>query len=168
GARGQELDRELTVLLGRAGLGNAGVGVSIVDVATGRELASHRADERMIPASNLKLLTSGAAVAVLGPTYEFRTQIERHGDKLVIRGAGDPAFADPVLLEQMGVTLDAFMDRLVESVTRVGMTRCDEIIVDDRVFDRTYIHPDWPRDQLDKGYCAEVSGLNFHANVLRI
>lgn len=164
----QDLSSELAAVLGRARLGNAGVGVSIVDVQSGRELASHRGDERLIPASNLKLLTSGAAVAVLGPNYEFRTEVIRHGDRIIIKGAGDPAFADPLLLEQMRVSLDTFMSRIVDSITKVGMTRCDEIVVDDRIFDREYVHPEWPRDQLDKGYCAEVSGLNFHANVLRI
>lgn len=167
-ASAQDLAKEVTGIVNRARLGSASVGVSIIDVQSGRELAAHRANERLIPASNLKLLTSAAAVAVLGADYEFRTQIERYGDRLVIRGSGDPAFADPVLLEEMRTNLDAFIDRLVESVTKTGITRCDEIIVDDRVFDRAYIHPDWPKDQLDKGYCAEVSGLNFHANVLRI
>jgi D-alanyl-D-alanine carboxypeptidase/D-alanyl-D-alanine-endopeptidase (penicillin-binding protein 4) len=41
-------------------------------------------------------------------------------------------------------------------------------LLDDRVFDREYVHPDWPRDQLHSAYCAEVSGLNFHANVLNV
>ena len=40
--------------------------------------------------------------------------------------------------------------------------------MDDRIFDRNHIHPDWPRDQLDKRYCAEVAGLNFGLNVVHI
>lgn len=167
-ARAQELDAQVAAAIGRARLNGTRIGVSVIDVQSGRVLASHNENEKLIPASNLKVLTSATALAVLGVDYEFRTQIERHGNTIVIRGSGDPAFADPVLLEQMNVTLDAFMSRLVESITRFGVTRCDEIIVDDRIFDRTYVHPDWPRDQLDKGYCAEVSGLNFHGNVLRI
>jgi D-alanyl-D-alanine carboxypeptidase/D-alanyl-D-alanine-endopeptidase (penicillin-binding protein 4) len=167
-ARSQELQKDVAALIGRARLGSAAIGVCVLDVESGKVLAAYHENDRLIPASNLKLLTSASAISVLGPGYEFRTQIERHGDRLVIRGAGDPAFADPVLLEQMNTSLDAFIDRLAESVTKSGMKRCDEIVVDDRVFDRTYIHPDWPKDQLDKGYCAEVLGLNFHANVLRI
>lgn len=167
-ALAQDLQKEIAAVIGRTRVGNATIGISIVDVQSGRELGAYKGSERLIPASNLKLLTSGSALAVLGADYEFRTSLERHGNRLVIKGAGDPAFADPVLLEQMNLNLDAFISKLVESVTKTGMTRCDEIIVDDRVFDRTYVHPDWPKDQLDKGYCAEVSGLNFHANVLRI
>lgn len=168
GCLAQDLTRQVENIVSRAKLGSSSVGVCVIDLSSGKEIASYRKDERMIPASNMKLLTSGAALSVLGPDYEFRTQLERHGDRIVIRGAGDPAFADPALLGQMQISLDGFMSRLVESVTRAGMTRCAEIIVDDRYFDRDYIHPDWPRDQLDKGYCAEVSGLNFHANVLQV
>jgi D-alanyl-D-alanine carboxypeptidase/D-alanyl-D-alanine-endopeptidase (penicillin-binding protein 4) len=167
-AMAQDLSRELSVILNKARLGSAEVAVSVRDVESGRELAVSNGDRKMTPASNLKLLTSGAAVAVLGGDYEFRTEIRRHGNRLIVKGAGDPAFADPVLLEQMRVSLDTFVGRLVESITKVGMTRLDEIVVDDRVFDRDYVHPDWPREQLDKSYCAEISGLNFHANVLRI
>lgn len=167
-AMAQDLSRDLTVILNKARLGSAEVAVSVRDVESGRELAVYHGDQKMTPASNLKLFTSGAAVAVLGADFEYRTEIRRHGDRLVIKGAGDPAFADPVLLEQMRVSLDTFVSRLAESITKVGMSKVDEIVVDDRVFDREYIHPDWPREQLDKSYCAEVCGLNFHANVLRI
>jgi D-alanyl-D-alanine carboxypeptidase/D-alanyl-D-alanine-endopeptidase (penicillin-binding protein 4) len=40
------------------------------------------------------------------------------------------------------------------------------VIVDDRVFDRQWLHPSWPKDQLEKWYCASVCGLNIHTNVL--
>jgi D-alanyl-D-alanine carboxypeptidase/D-alanyl-D-alanine-endopeptidase (penicillin-binding protein 4) len=36
------------------------------------------------------------------------------------------------------------------------------------VFDRSTCHLDWPVDQLDEAYCAEVSGLNFHLNYLSV
>jgi D-alanyl-D-alanine carboxypeptidase/D-alanyl-D-alanine-endopeptidase (penicillin-binding protein 4) len=55
----------------------------------------------------------------------------------------------------------------MEGAARRGVAaRLDEIIVDDRIFDRELIHAGWPTDQLDKHYSAGVAGLNFHANVL--
>jgi len=167
-ARAQELDRQVSSVIDRARLSGAAIGVEIVDVQSGRELASVKKNDYFIPASNMKLLTSAAALSLLGPDFEFRTEIRRVGDRLVVRGCGDPAFADPVLLEEMGVTLAEFMSRLAQGVADSGMTRVSEIIVDDRIFDRDYVHPDWPRNQLDNAYCAEVSGLNFHTNVLSV
>ncbi len=162
----QDLNKDVTAAIAKAHLGASTVGISIIDVQTGAALAAINQDERFSPASNMKLLTTGTALAMLGPDYEFRTRLQRHGARIVIEGAADPAFADHVLLAEMHTGLNAFVERLAKAVVDSGMTTVSEVIVDDRVLDRDYIHPEWPRDQLDSWYCAEVSGLNFHANVL--
>lgn len=167
-APAQDLVRPVGDAIDRAKLSGAKIGVCLIDVQTGRELAAINSSEYFIPASNMKLLTSGAALAVLGPDFEFRTRIERHGDRIVIVGSGDPALADPVLLEEMGISVGEFVDRLAASIEKAGITRITEVVVDDRVLDREYIHPEWPKNQLDASYCAEVSGLNFHANILEM
>ena len=43
-----------------------------------------------------------------------------------------------------------------------------EIIVDDARSTANSSTPPWPADQLNRWYCAQVSGLNFHANVLAV
>ncbi|MGE3107290.1 MAG: D-alanyl-D-alanine carboxypeptidase/D-alanyl-D-alanine-endopeptidase [Phycisphaerales bacterium] len=164
----QDLNRQVNDAIDHAKLSGAKIGVCLIDLETGRELAGVRATDYFIPASNMKLLTSGAALSVLGAGYEFMTQLERFGDRLVIRGAGDPALADPAILKEMGMSVDELIDRLAASVERSGMKAVSEIVIDDRVFDREYVHSEWPRNQLDKSYCAEVCGLNFHANVLEL
>ena len=32
-----------------------------------------------------------------------------------------------------------------------------ELVIDDRVFDRQFVHPSWPVQQLNRWYCAEVA-----------
>lgn len=168
GAIAQELNREIESLIGSSRLTGAVVGVCIQDLDGGRTLADIRADRPFIPASNLKLLTSGTALAVLGPDFTFRTELILDGSRLVIRGGGDPALADPAILERMPekMTVSALLSALAGAVKRAGADRITEIVVDDRIFDRQYIHPTWPKDQLDKWYCAEVAGVNFHTNVI--
>jgi D-alanyl-D-alanine carboxypeptidase/D-alanyl-D-alanine-endopeptidase (penicillin-binding protein 4) len=167
-AQAGSLGDEVARLVNGRKLSNARVGVSIVDLETETALASLNAQEPFTPASNMKLLTSGAALLVLRPGFSFATEIIRDGDRLIIRGAGDPALADPAVLSKMEPKLSAgdVLAVLAGAVSKAGMTEVREIIVDDRVFDREYVHPTWPADQLDRGYCAEVCGLNFHANVL--
>lgn len=172
-AAAQSLERKIQSALNSARLGTARVAVSVYDVDQKRELAAINADgasaERsFIPASNLKLLTSGAALATLGADFEFLTTLIQDGDTLVIRGMGDPGLADPELLAQMGADLNTLLDRLVAMARQSGAKGIREIVLDDRVFDRELVHPDWPRDQLHLAYCAPVSGLNFHANVLNV
>lgn len=151
-------------------LGNATVGVYAVDLATGHTLVDYNGNDEFIPASNMKLLTSGAALLTLGPDYVFRTEILRRGGQLIVKGGGDPALGDPVVLEQMEppMTIEDLLDRIVGAVRLADTDRIDEIVLDDRVFDRQRVHPDWPRDQLNRRYCAEVDGLTFHNNVLAV
>lgn len=174
-APAETLQRKVSNALAAARLGTAHVGVSVLDCSTGQELVRFRSgsakngsSEGFIPASNLKLLTSGAAFLVLGKDFEFKTQLIADGDRLIVVGAGDPAFAEPVLLDQMHMGVDQFVDRLVESARAAGVANIRAVVVDDRVFDRQYVHPDWPKEQLSRSYCAEVSGVNFHANVLNV
>ncbi|MEM1165961.1 MAG: D-alanyl-D-alanine carboxypeptidase/D-alanyl-D-alanine-endopeptidase [Planctomycetota bacterium] len=173
-AFGQPLQAPLEQLAASRQLGAASVGVVILDADAGMPLAGLRSDERFIPASNMKLLTSGVALHVLSPRFEFRTTLEfdEAGRRLIVRGAGDPAFGDPVLLEDMGLTPEAFVDvwatAAAEALREAEMAGVDEIVIDDRVFDRVPVHETWPVEQLNRWYCAEVSGLNFHTNCVSV
>ena len=141
--------------------------VTLLDAQSGDDLGTHQPDQQLIPASNMKILTSGTAAWVLGPTFVFETTVVRIGDQIVIRGAGDPALADPDLLRQMKLSVDQFLDIWVDAIVKSGPAP-REVIVDDRVFDREWVHPTWPTAQLNRSYCAEVSGLNFHRNVISV
>jgi len=169
---GAGLRDEIELAIRRAQLGGGTVAVSVRDAQTGAVLIDENAGELMIPASNLKLFTSGAALHVLGPRFEFRTRAIIDGDRLVIVGDGDPGFGDPALLElmqvgdRMGLGVEEFLQLWVSAVQKAGIHRLASVTVDDRIFDRNFVHPSWPVDQLNRRYCAEVAGFNFHGNVL--
>jgi D-alanyl-D-alanine carboxypeptidase/D-alanyl-D-alanine-endopeptidase (penicillin-binding protein 4) len=159
-------------LIRSAALKGGTIAVSIRDCATGAAMVSINAEASMAPASNMKLLTTGAALHALGPHFEFTTKLLRNGDRLIVMGDGDPAFGDPQLLTQMalgdqtGIDVETFLNLWVKPVKDAGIAEVREVVVDDRIFDRQFTHPTWPDDQLNNSYCAQVSGFNFHANVL--
>ncbi len=169
-----DLRDEVDRLVRNAPLKGATVAVSIRDCATGTPLVAIRQDEPMVPASNMKLLTSGVALHALGSNFEFKTRLLRDGDRLIVVGDGDPAFGDPELLAQMlhdnslGLDVESFIGYWVKPIVDAGIKTVGEIVVDDRIFDREFVHPTWPADQLNNRYCAQVAGLNFHANVLHL
>ncbi len=168
---GRNLDRQIEALVARTKLGPVQVGVSVVDCTTGDTIAGHNPKTPLIPASNMKLLSSGTALLVLGKDFQFATTLSLDGDRLIVTGSGDPGFAEPDLLKAMKLSVGGLLDRLVESVTAAkpsDFTGIREVVIDDRVFDREAIHPTWPTDQLHRWYCAPVSGLNFHANILNV
>lgn len=170
-ALGQSLSNRLQGLVRSSPLGSSKVGVAIIDPQSGEVLASHNAGDSFIPASNMKVLTSGAALAVLGPSFSFRTDLvyqPQAGNRIVVRGSGDPAFGDPELLTQMKMSVEDLLGVWVQAVKNASLSPPMELVVDDRVFDRELVHPSWPAAQLNRRYCAEVSGLNFHVNTLAI
>ncbi|MEM1212014.1 MAG: D-alanyl-D-alanine carboxypeptidase/D-alanyl-D-alanine-endopeptidase [Planctomycetota bacterium] len=193
GATHADVETRLRQVLGGADLRQTVAGISVRDVGSGEILAEIDAHQPMIPASNMKLLTTAAALARLGPDFVFETKLQhlppdaedpRH--RLLVRGGGDPAFADPVLLFRLeqqlnadrpaddhislnaDVVLDRWVDAAVNHAQAQGLAGFDVLLIDDRVFDRQFIHPDWPRDQLDRDYCAQVAGLNFFNNVIDV
>ncbi|HZW10324.1 MAG TPA: D-alanyl-D-alanine carboxypeptidase/D-alanyl-D-alanine-endopeptidase, partial [Phycisphaerales bacterium] len=167
---GQDLSRRVERAIAAADVGASRVGVSVRDVSTGQVLVSRDADSGYIPASNMKLLTTGAAIAVLGPDFVFRTEVAVDGRRVIVRGSGDPALADPEVLRntEPRMTVEDFLDTITSAVAKKLPGGCDEIIIDDRVFDREFVHPTWDPNDLNKWYAPEVAGLNFHGNLLAI
>lgn len=168
------LDRETERMVRGTNLGGGSAGVYIMDLDTGEELASYRADAQMVPASTMKLLTTGAALRVLGDDFTFRTQLildeSVSPPLLIVRGDGDPALGDPAIFidENPGTTLGVLFDQIAGVLKDSGVESLGGIVVDDRVFDRNYTHDAWPEDQLNRWYCAQVGGLNFHTNVINV
>ncbi|MDX2016868.1 MAG: D-alanyl-D-alanine carboxypeptidase/D-alanyl-D-alanine-endopeptidase [Planctomycetota bacterium] len=169
-AGAQELNPEVQRILSTAKLDKAKVGVSVIDVSSGRTMVSIAGNTPLVPASNMKILTAGAAAWALGPDFIFTTTLAMDGDKLIVTGSGDPSLVDPEMLTeaQPRRTVADVISLLGSSVQRGGVQAVSEIVVDDRVFDREYVHPSWPTDQLNRWYCAQVSGVNFHCNVLAV
>jgi D-alanyl-D-alanine carboxypeptidase/D-alanyl-D-alanine-endopeptidase (penicillin-binding protein 4) len=83
------------------------MGYLLVDLASGRELASLHPDLPLIPASTTKLATAIVALDALGPEFRFRTELRAAGPvregvlegDLILKGGGDPALDVADLLE---------------------------------------------------------------------
>ena len=77
--------------------GGLRLGLLIADAQSGKTLFARTPDELYVPASNMKLLSLGAAVYHLGPEYWFSTSVTRptgigdHPDHLTLLGGGDPS-----------------------------------------------------------------------------
>jgi serine-type D-Ala-D-Ala carboxypeptidase/endopeptidase (penicillin-binding protein 4) len=169
-AQTPSLNSDVQRLVAESKLSACRVGISVRDVEGGVVLADFHAQEPLTPASNMKLITSGAALLILTPQHVFTTEVIADGSRLVVKGSGDPALADPDVLSRMSprMTVGDVLETLAGAVARAGLPAVTEVVVDDRVFDRAYVHPAWPTDKLDRGYSAQVAGVNFHANVLLV
>ena len=143
---------------------NADVCVHVMDAETGRTVYERKADQLMIPASNMKIVTSAAALAFLGPEYEYQTKLAVLGDKLVIIGSGDPLLGDVVNDSEHNRSEHWLFADIIETLKQNHITRITGIIIDSTVFDDKRVHPSWPVDQLNQRHACEVAGLNYNRN----
>lgn len=165
-----ELDRRIGRLLAHQTLQSAGVGVVVRSLTTGDLLVDRFGKRPLVPASNTKLLTTAAALDLLGPDFQFETRVRATGEvlengvlagDLVIEGDGDP---DPVVAGR-----EPLLARLVAAVVGAGIRRVEgRLIVDDRVFDREHLAPEWKPTHARRSYGAPVAGLTLFGNVLRV
>jgi D-alanyl-D-alanine carboxypeptidase/D-alanyl-D-alanine-endopeptidase (penicillin-binding protein 4) len=67
---------------------------SVVDLSSGKVVYAHNATRGYIPASTMKLLTSTAALSILGPDHTFKTSVvsPKRG-QIILVGGGDPYLA---------------------------------------------------------------------------
>ena len=181
-AAGPQSDCE--AVLASAGLGSTRISVMVRDLNRGETVVAIDPDAPRVPASNMKLLTTAAALDRLGPDFRFNTRLEEvptppelhaeggSGVSLRVVGDGDPGFGDPTLLatagrdvrELVGLWTAAAAKRLAAG----GLAGYDGLLIDDRVLDHEWTHPAWPADQLNFYYCAQVAGLNFHENLMSV
>src|SRR5947209_728854 len=94
-----DLAEKINAILSQPQFAKAHWGIEAVDLGTGKALFSLNQDQLFLPASNMKLVTTAAALATAGPDYRFRTTVETTGKidangklqgDLVIVGRGDP------------------------------------------------------------------------------
>lgn len=151
-------------ILNRSHQQKAAYAISIIKADSGEPVYTRNARRPMIPASNMKVVSSAAALHYLGPDYTFKTQIGLLGEDLVVIGGGDPLLGDPELDRACGRTPGWVLDRAAQAVKEAGVTRINDILLDDTFFDSQRVHPHWPADQLNRWYACEVGGINYYAN----
>jgi D-alanyl-D-alanine carboxypeptidase/D-alanyl-D-alanine-endopeptidase (penicillin-binding protein 4) len=144
------------------------VGLSVVDLATGKTLIAVRAEEPRTPASNEKILTSATALENLGKDFAFTTTVYLAGRDLVVTGDGDPTLGDPVLAAANGGTIYDELDRWAAEARKAGITEVGEVIMAPQFMADGFRNPDWARKHYRTWYCAPVSALNFNNNCLDV
>jgi D-alanyl-D-alanine carboxypeptidase/D-alanyl-D-alanine-endopeptidase (penicillin-binding protein 4) len=130
-------------------------------------LYGHNAEMPLVPASNLKLVTTAAALEKFGDRFNFKTELRLtpEGDVVLI-GDGDPTLGDAEYLKKAGWKSTTLFDKWATQLHEGHkLHSVRDVIVDDSVFDPAeLLHPHWPIEQIQKRYVPEVSGLSFNAN----
>ena len=149
---------------------NAVIGIYAIS-GNGRMLADINARTMMVPASNMKLISTGTAIHKLGPDYRFETAIGYDGaiedgvlkGNLYIIGGGDPTLGSK---DSIAVSLDKVFAQWESMVRKAGIKKIEgRIIGDGRSFDGMMEEPTWLWNDIGTYYGAGTSGLMFYENM---
>jgi D-alanyl-D-alanine carboxypeptidase/D-alanyl-D-alanine-endopeptidase (penicillin-binding protein 4) len=145
------------------------VSARVVDLKTGRELYAENLDRPTIPASNMKLFTTAAALDRFGPEHTFDTYLAKDGEDLWVIGTGDPSLGDAKVAKRRGEAQLAVFDRWVAALKAKGVTEVKgKLIYYDGAFDAQTVHPSWSRGYSTDWYAAPVTGLNLNDNCIDV
>ena len=132
-------------------------GISIETLSSSQTLYGHDAKKYFIPASNVKLLITAAALHQLGSEFRIRTSV--YGTKegsLRIVGRGDPSLTDVHLRE------------LTQQLSRQGIRQVRQLIAEDDYFQGYAINPNWEWEDVQADYGAPVNSLILNQNTVEL
>ncbi len=144
---------------------NAEVGVYVKSMKTGRVLYARNANQPMVPASTMKILTAEAALVYLGPDYRFSTQLLTDNKAEIKNGilqgnlyivlSGDPT-----------LTYNDLVELLLTLRSQQIQAIAGNVYIDYSAYDQKYYGPGWI--EKDKSYCyaAPISASIINHNCL--
>lgn len=169
------IQKQVQQFLTDPALRHAGVGICVVDVASGKQVAAFQEQLSLCPASSFKVLTTASALAILGADYRFLTQLEMEGTlqrgtlqgNLVIRGFGDPTLGSAEMPGALG--LDALLGKFREVARQKGIKKVTgSVIGDGTAFSSDATAPGWPWYDLGNYYASGAWGLNILENQYKL
>jgi D-alanyl-D-alanine carboxypeptidase/D-alanyl-D-alanine-endopeptidase (penicillin-binding protein 4) len=146
------------------------MGILAIDAATQQVIASYRPQTALLPASTLKLVTTGVSLRSLGSDYRFRTSLYYDGTvadstldgNLYIIGGGDPTFGST---DAVATPIGEIFSYWAAALKANGVYRITgDIIADESFFDPAETPESWMWGDIGNAYGARTSGLAFCEN----
>ncbi len=170
---GQE--KALGLMLSDSSMTGASVSLCILDAGTGNRVFEHDPLKSLMPASTMKLITSLAALELLGPEYIFTTSVgytgtlDRRSGKLkgdiIITGGGDPALGSSYFRDHYG----DFINNWIGEIRKAGIREITgKVIADDSRYGYEPVPPKWLWEDMGNYYGAGAYGLSVFDNTLDI
>jgi D-alanyl-D-alanine carboxypeptidase/D-alanyl-D-alanine-endopeptidase (penicillin-binding protein 4) len=165
------LKARLDELFGVPSLAKVKIGVSVIESDTGKAIYGRGEKSPLNAASNVKLVTSAAALSLLGPEYRWRTTLSLVGPQngtppaaggevtgdLVFRGGGDPTLS----VEDLAA--------MVSDLSALGIRKIHgALVVDDGFFDGATVAPAYDQKKESTASRAPSSAASLGGNVVAV
>jgi serine-type D-Ala-D-Ala carboxypeptidase/endopeptidase (penicillin-binding protein 4) len=169
--RREWLKTQLDEVFGANAFAKAKVSAIVVDADTGKTIYARAEKTPLNAASNVKIVTAVAGLALLGPEYRWRTTLsivgppsgpplpsggEAAGD-LYLRGSGDPTLVTEDLAAMVG------------DLAALGLRKVrGALVVDDSLFEGGYVPPAYDQKNDSTASRAPASAASLNGNVVAV
>jgi D-alanyl-D-alanine carboxypeptidase/D-alanyl-D-alanine-endopeptidase (penicillin-binding protein 4) len=187
-----ELVKKIAALLGDPGVARDHWGIAVTRM-DGSPIYSLNEGQLFQPASNAKLFTTAAAMALLGPGATFETKVEARGvmdgvtalkGDLVLVGGGDANLSGreipyvapkdrPMPVAGASASPETnplrYLEAMADQVAATGLKVVNgDVVGDDTLFPWEPYPQDWTIDDAVWGYGAPVSALTINDNQIKV
>ncbi len=156
-------------------LTHASVSLCVANAKTGDIIIDYNSGISLTPASVMKVITSAAALELLGPEYTFKTTVGYTGSlnkrsgklrgNIIILGGGDPALGSNYFSDHYR----NFVNNWIMEIAKLGIRRIKgRVITDDSYYDYLPVPAKWLWEDEGNYYGAGAYGLSVYDNTYEI
>jgi D-alanyl-D-alanine carboxypeptidase/D-alanyl-D-alanine-endopeptidase (penicillin-binding protein 4) len=163
----------LEAFLSKKNLSHAAVSFKTVDLSSGKTIASFNEKMALIPASNMKIVTTATALDTLGDGFRFQTALTYTGEikdavlegNLYLKGSGDPTLGSEFVIGDK----EGFLRDCLIALRKAGVKSIEgDVIVLDQLFGYEGVCPTWLMEDVGSYYAPGIYGVSIFDNTYRI
>ncbi|MBS1634431.1 MAG: D-alanyl-D-alanine carboxypeptidase/D-alanyl-D-alanine-endopeptidase [Bacteroidetes bacterium] len=161
------IDKVLQSYQADADLLHASYSFCILDAQTGKTIQEYNPELSLAPASTLKIVTTSAALGILGKNYTYKTKVyftnrpDANGlvkGDLVVKGSGDPSLNSEYFYK------DNVLQLWTEKLKAAGLKSLSGMVVTDNSCFDNRIPSTWIWGDMGNYFGTGASGLSFCDN----
>ncbi len=168
-----KLTAEIEKLKSDKAMQHASWSVCVMSVQKDAVIAEYNSHISLIPASTLKLITTGVALSMLGSDFTFKTKIQYNGTfdsingilkgNLYIIGGGDPTLDSKYFKDKNDSS--SVTDKWALLLKKKGIKIIEGAVIGDAsLFEDNIIPPQWIWADMGNYFGAGACGLSYHDN----
>jgi D-alanyl-D-alanine carboxypeptidase/D-alanyl-D-alanine-endopeptidase (penicillin-binding protein 4) len=163
----------LEVFLQKKNLAHAAVSFKAVDLASGEAVASFNEKMALIPASNMKIITTATALDTLSGSFRYQTALTYDGEikndmlvgNLYLKGSGDPTLGSEFMIDDR----EGFLRDCLIALRKAGIKSIEgDVVVLDQLFGYEGVCPTWLLEDIGTSYAPGVYGISVFDNTYQI
>jgi len=163
----------LTNFLNKKNLAHASVGFKAINLNTKKVVVSYNGNKSLIPASNMKLVTTATALETLGSRFYFETPLLYDGSiqdntlhgNLYIKGSGDPTLGSEFNPDNK----ENFLKEWLNAINQAGIRKITGNIISlDQLFGYEGVSLKWLLEDAGNYYAPGVYGISVFDDMYRV